>query len=144
VDVRNQEATAAVLLDWMDERSEYEMENAFNVYAAGARRSAYEASLLVKFYRDICQVLGIYTGMDQLEILSARLYYGAKPDILSLVVSIRGLGRRRARNLVDAFGDDLSIISRDELLRIEGVGPKTADKILKYFRGDQSARADLS
>jgi helicase len=134
VDVGNPEATAAVMLDWMEERSEYEMENAYNVYSAGARRSAYEASLLVKFYRDICQVMGIYSGIDMLEVLSARLYYGAKADILPLVVSIRGLGRRRARNLVDAFGNDLNNISREELLRIDGVGPKTADNILKYFR----------
>ncbi|MDD1763589.1 MAG: helix-hairpin-helix domain-containing protein, partial [Methanobacteriaceae archaeon] len=137
VDVRNQEATTAVLMEWMNERSEYEMENAFHVYAAGARRTAYEASLLVKFYREICQVLGIYTGLDQLDVLSARLYYGAREDILTLVVSIRGLGRRRARALVDAFGTDLSYISREELLRIEGVGPKTADNILKHFRGGQ-------
>ena len=137
VDVRNEEATAAVLMEWMNERSEYEMENAFHVYAAGARRTAYEASLLVKFYRDICQVLGIYIGLDQLDVLSARLYYGAREDILPLVVSIRGLGRRRARALVDAFGTDLSHISREELLRIEGVGPKTADNILKHFRGGQ-------
>jgi ATP-dependent DNA helicase len=137
VDVRNQEATTAVLMEWMNERSEYEMENAFHVYAAGARRTAYEASLLVKFYREICQVLGIYTGLDQLDVLSARLYYGAREDILTLVVSIRGLGRRRARALVDAFGTDLSYVSREELLRIEGVGPKTADNILKHFRGGQ-------
>ncbi|MDP3066530.1 MAG: DEAD/DEAH box helicase [Methanobacteriaceae archaeon] len=135
VDVRNEEATAAVLMEWMNERSEYEIENAYHVYSAGARRTAYEASLLVKFYRDICQVLGIYIGLDQLDVLSARLYYGAREDILPLVVSIRGLGRRRARALVDAFGTDLSYISREELLRIEGIGPKTADNILKYFRG---------
>ncbi|MEG3224662.1 MAG: DEAD/DEAH box helicase [Methanobacteriales archaeon Met13] len=135
VDVRNEEATAAVLMEWMNERSEYEIENAYHVYSAGARRTAYEASLLVKFYRDICQVLGIYIGLDQLDVLSARLYYGAREDILPLVVSIGGLGRRRARALVDAFGTDLSYISREELLRIEGIGPKTADNILKHFRG---------
>ncbi|HMK53147.1 MAG TPA: DEAD/DEAH box helicase [Methanobacteriaceae archaeon] len=135
VDVRNEEATAAVLMEWMNERSEYEIENAYHVYSAGARRTAYEASLLVKFYRDICQVLGIYAGLDQLDVLSARLYYGAREDILPMVVSIRGLGRRRARALVDAFGTDLSYISREELLRIEGIGPKTAENILKHFRG---------
>ena len=137
VDVRNEEATAAVLMEWMNERSEYEMENAFHVYAAGARRTAYEASLLIKFYREICQVLGIYTGLDQLNVLSARMYYGAREDILPLTVSVRGLGRKRARALVDAFGTDLSYVSRKELLRIEGVGSKTADNIIKHFRRGQ-------
>lgn len=135
VDVGNQEATAATLMEWMDERSEYEIENAFNVYAASTRRAAYEASRLVKFHRDICQVLGIYTGLDSMETLAARLYYGVKEELLPLVVGIKRLGRRRARTLVDAFGTDLRYVSREELLRIEGIGPKTADNILKKYHG---------
>jgi helicase len=135
VDVRNEEATAAALLEWMDEHSEYEIENAFHVYAASTRRTAYEASLLVKFHREICQVLGIYTGLDEMETISARLYYGVKDELLPLVVGIRRLGRRRARALVDSFGTDLRYISREELLRIEGIGPKTADSILKRYHG---------
>ncbi|MCC7551509.1 MAG: DEAD/DEAH box helicase, partial [Methanobacterium sp.] len=127
------EATAATLMEWMDERSEYEIENAFNVYAASTRRAAYEASLLVKFHRDICQVLSIYTGLDAMETLSARLYYGVKEELLPLVVGIKRLGRRRARALVDAFGTDLRYVSREELLRIEGIGPKTAENILKRY-----------
>lgn len=133
VDVGNEEATAATLMEWMDERSEYEIENAFNVYAASTRRAAYEASLLVKFHREICQVLGIYTGLDLMETLAARLYYGVKEELLPLVVGIKRLGRRRARALVDAFGRDLRYVSREELLRIEGIGPKTADNIMKKY-----------
>ncbi|CDG64828.1 MAG: ATP-dependent helicase [Methanobacterium sp.] len=133
VDVGNDEATAATLMEWMDERSEYEIENAFHVYAASTRRAAYEASQLVKFHRDICQVLGIYSGLDSMEMLAARLYYGVKEDLIPLVVGIKRLGRRRARALVDAFGTDLRHISREELLRIEGIGPKTAENILKRY-----------
>lgn len=137
INIGNDEATAAAIMEWMKERSEYEIENAFHVYAASTRRAAYEASLMVKFFQEICQVLNIYSGQDLLQILTARLYYGVKEDIVPLVVSIRGLGRRRARALTDAFGTDLTYISREELLRIEGVGPKTADKILKHFHGGQ-------
>jgi len=133
VDVGNQEATAATLMEWMDERSEYEIENAFNVYAASTRRAAYDASLLVKFHREICQILGIYTGLDSMETLAARLYYGVKLELLPLVVGIKRLGRKRARALVDAFGTDLRYASRAELLRIEGIGPKTAENILKKY-----------
>ncbi|WP_287381527.1 DEAD/DEAH box helicase [Methanobacterium sp.] len=133
VDVGNDEATAATLMEWMDERSEYEIENAFHVYAASTRRAAYEASQLVKFHREICQVLGIYTGLDSMEVLAARLYYGVKEELLPLVVGIKRLGRRRARALVDAFGTDLRYVSREELLRIEGIGPKTAENILKKY-----------
>ncbi len=138
VAIGNEEATTASLLEWIDERSEYEIENAFNVYAASTRRAAYEASRLVKFFREICQVLKIYSGMERLEIFTARLYYGTKEDIVPMVVSIKRLGRRRARALVDAFGTDLRYISREELLRIEGIGPKTADAILKRYRGQDA------
>ena len=57
VDMRNEEATTASLMEWIDERNEYEIENAFHVYAATTRRAAYEASLLVKFFKNICEVI---------------------------------------------------------------------------------------
>jgi helicase len=135
VDIGNNEATAATLLEWMDERSEYEIENAFNVYAASTRRSAYEASLLVKFFRNICNIMTIFSGVEVLDVLSARLYYGVKPDIVSMVVSIKRLGRRRARSLVKAFGEDLRYVTREDLLKIDGIGPKTAEAILERYSG---------
>jgi helicase len=133
VDIGNNEATAATLLLWMDERNEYEIENAFNVYAASTRRSAYEASLLVKFFRNMCNIMGIYSGADVLDVLSARLYYGVMPDIVPMVVSIKRLGRKRARSLVKAFGEDLRYVTRDDLLKIDGIGPKTAEAILEKY-----------
>ncbi len=133
VDIGNNEATAATLMAWTDERSEYEIENAFNVYAASTRRSAYEASKLVKFFRDICNILNFYKGIEVLDIISARLYYGVKPDIVPLVVSIKRLGRKRARSLVKAFGEDLRYVTKDRLLKIEGIGPKTADAIIDKY-----------
>jgi helicase len=135
VDIGNNEATAATLMEWIDERNEYEIENAFNVYAASTRRSAYEASLLVKFFRNICNIMNIYSGVDVLDITSARLYYGVKPDIVPMVVSVKRLGRKRARSLVKAFGEDLRYITREDLLKIDGIGPKTAETILEKYRG---------
>jgi helicase len=133
VDIGLSEATAATMLEWMGERNEYEIENAFNVYAASTRRSAYEASLLVKFFRNICNILNIYSGTDQLDMLAARLYYGVKPDLVPLVVSVKRLGRKRARAVVKVFGDDLKQVTIEKLTRIEGIGPKTAAAILEKF-----------
>ncbi len=133
VDIGLSEATAATMLEWMDERNEYEIENAFNVYAASTRRSSYEASLLVKFFRNICNILNIYSGTDQLDMLAARLYYGVKPDLVPLVVSVKRLGRKRARAVVKIFGDDLKQVTIEKLTRIEGIGPKTAAAILEKF-----------
>jgi helicase len=133
VDIGNTEATAATLMEWIDERNEYEIENAFNVYAASTRRSAYEASRLVKFFKNICNVINFYSGVDLLDMMSARLYYGVKPEIVPMVVSIKRLGRKKARSLVKAFGEDLRYVTRDELLKIDGIGPKTAEAILEKY-----------
>ena len=129
VDIGNPEATAVSLIEWIDERSEYEIENRYSVYSASTRRSAYEASRLVKFAKDTSEVLGNYTNLKDFDFLSARLYYGVKTDIIPLVVGVKRLGRKRARNLVKIFGNNLSGVSEKELQKVEGIGPKLAEKI---------------
>ena len=129
VDIGNPEATTVSLIEWIDERNEYEIENRYNVYSASTRRAAYEASRLVKFAKNTSEVLGNYSNLKEFDILSARLYYGVKTDIIPLVVGVKRLGRKRARNLVRIFGDDLRGVSEKELQRVEGIGPKLAEKI---------------
>ena len=129
VDIGNPEATAVSLIEWINERNEYEIENKYNVYSASTRRSAYEASRLVKFAKDTSEVLGDYSNLKEFDFLSARLYYGVKTDIIPLVVGVKRLGRKRARALVNIFGNDLSGVSEKELQRVEGIGPKLAEKI---------------
>ena len=129
VDIGNVEATAVSLMEWVDERNEFEIENKYNVYSASTRRSAYEASRLVKFAKDTSEVLGNYSNLKDFDFLSARLYYGVKEDIIPLVVGVKRLGRKRARNLVKIFGNDLSGVSENELQKVEGIVPKLAEKI---------------
>lgn len=132
VDIGNPEATAVSLIEWIDERNEYEIENAYNVYSASTRRSAYEASRLVKFAKNTLEVLGNYSNLKDMDYLSARLYYGVKEDIIPLVVGVKRLGRKRARLLMKTFGDNLSEASEKDLQKVEGIGPKLAGK-LKYL-----------
>lgn len=129
VDIGNPEATAVSLIEWIDERNEYEIENAYNVYSASTRRSAYEASRLVKFAKNTLEVLGNYSNLKDMDYLSARLYYGVKEDIIPLVVGVKRLGRKRARLLMKTFGDNLSEASEKELQKVEGIGPKLASKV---------------
>lgn len=129
VDIGNPEATAVSLIEWIDERNEYEIENAYNVYSASTRRSAYEASRLVKFAKNTLEVLGNYSNLKDMDYLSARLYYGVKEDIIPLVVGVKRLGRKRARVLMKTFGDNLSEASEKELQKVEGIGPKLAGKV---------------
>lgn len=129
VDIGNPEATAVSLIEWIDERNEYEIENAYNVYSASTRRSAYEASRLVKFAKNTLEVLGNYSNLKDMDYLSARLYYGVKEDIIHLVVGVKRLGRKRARLLMKTFGDNLSEASEKELQKVEGIGSKLAGKV---------------
>lgn len=129
VDIGNPEATAVSLIEWIDERNEYEIENAYNVYSASTRRSAYEASRLVKFAKNTLEVLGNYSNLKGMDYLSARLYYGVKEDIIPLVVGVKRLGRKRARLLMKTFGDNLSEASEKDLQKVEGIGPKLAGKV---------------
>lgn len=129
VNIGNPEATAVSLIEWINERNEYEIENKYNVYSASTRRSAYEASRLIKFAKDTSEVLGKYSNLKEFDVLTARLYYGVKNDIIPLVVGVKRLGRKRARNIVKIFGNDLSNVSEKELQNIDGIGPKLAEKI---------------
>ena len=129
VDIGNPEATTVSLIEWINERSEYDIENKYNVYSASTRRSAYEASRLVIFAKKTSEVLGEYSYLKDFDFLSARLYYGVKEDIIPLVVGVKRLGRKRARNVVQIFGNDLTDISESELQKIDGIGPKLASKI---------------
>ena len=133
VDIGNPEATTVSLIEWINERSEYEIENKYNVYSASTRRSAYEASRLVRFAKNTSEVLGNYSNLKEFDFLSARLYYGVKEDIIPLVVGVKRLGRKRARNVVKIFGNDLNGVSEKDLQQIEGIGPKLAEKIKLFI-----------
>jgi helicase len=119
-------------MEWINEKTEYEIENKYQVYSASCRRCAMDASMLVKFVKDTFEVLGKYSYSNELDKLSARLYYGIKEDIIPLVISVKRLGRRRGRAVVDAFGDDLRVPSENELQKIDGIGKKLA-KSIKIF-----------
>ena len=136
VDIGNPEATTVSLIEWINERSEYDIENKYNVYSASTRRSAYEASRLVIFAKKTSEVLGDYTYLKDFDFLSARLYYGVKEDIIPLVVGVKRLGRKRARNVVEIFGNDLTSVSESELQKIEGIGPKLASKIRLFVENN--------
>ncbi|MCQ2972760.1 MAG: DEAD/DEAH box helicase [archaeon] len=134
IDIGNPEATTVSLIEWINERNEFEIENAYHVYSASTRRSAYEASLLIKFTKRIMEVLGNFSYLKDLDFLSARLHYGVKEDIIPLVVGVKRLGRKRARALVTGLGDNIGNASEKELQKIEGIGPKMAESIKKFYQ----------
>lgn len=135
--IQNNESTAASLLEWINEKREFEIENYLKVYAASTRRASYEAANLVKYFYDICEVLGNYKFLNEIDKLSSRLYYGVKEELLPLVIGIKRLGRQRARALIDVFGSNLSYATADELTKIDGIGEKTAANIVEFYKNKE-------
>ncbi|OED30880.1 DEAD/DEAH box helicase [Methanosphaera sp. WGK6] len=135
--ISNSESTAASLLEWINERKEYEIENYLKVYAASTRRASYEAANLVKYFYDICDVLGNYKFLTEIDKLSSRLYYGVKEELLPLVIGIKRLGRQRARVLINTFGNNLANVQTNELTHIDGIGEKTAEKIIEFYKNKE-------
>lgn len=131
--ISNNESTAASLLEWINEKKEYEIENYLKVYAASTRRASYEASNIIKYFYDICDILGNYKFLNEIDKLSSRLYYGVKEELLPLVIGIKRLGRQRARSLIDTFGKNLPKAGVKELTHIDGIGEKTAESIIKFY-----------
>lgn len=136
INLGNPEATAVCLIEWIDEKTEFEIENAYNVYSASTRRSAYEASQLVKFAKRTMEIHGNYSLLKDMDYLSARLYYGVKEDTIPLVVGVKRLGRKRAREIVKVFGTDLSNVSENELRKIDGIGEKLAERIKVFSQNN--------
>lgn len=135
--IQNNESTAASLLEWINEKREFEIENYLKVYAASTRRASYEAANLVKYFYNICEVLGNYKFLNEIDKLSSRLYYGVKEELLPLVIGIKRLGRQRARALIDVFGSNLSYATADELTKIDGIGEKTAANIVEFYKNKE-------
>ena len=88
--------------------------------------------MLIKFTKDTFEVFGEYKYINDLNKLSARLYYGVKEDIIPLVLGVKRLGRKRARAAVETFGEDLRVASIRDLQRIDGIGPKLAERIKEF------------
>ncbi|GAA5819294.1 MAG: DEAD/DEAH box helicase [Methanobrevibacter sp. CfCl-M3] len=130
--IANPEATTVSLIEWINEKNEFEIENAYHVYSASTRRSAYEASMLIKFFKDILEINGHYSYSQKLDILSARLYYGIKEDLIPLIIGIKHLGRKKARTLIKTFGNDLRPYNEKDFEKIDGIGSKLSKRIKDY------------
>lgn len=131
--VQNSETTAASLIEWIDERSEYEIENALKVYAATTRRSSYEASNMLKYMHDIADTIGKFKFLEDFDKLATRLYYGIREDLIVMVMGIKRLGRKRAREIVKVFGTNLEGVTAEQLKHIDGIGDVLSEKIVEFY-----------
>jgi helicase len=133
--------TALTLREWIRETSEDAILEKHSVQPGDLHAAAYTGEWLLHASSRLARLLGNNRAADDLSVLSERMRYGIKAELLDLV-SLEGIGRVRARNLFDAGYKtlkDLDLASLGDLERIPAIGPRVAENIKRGLR-----RADIS
>ena len=129
--------TAMLIHDWINEVSEEDMVERFNIgpgdiynYVQSARWVCYAAYELAK-------LMGFDRHVKPLSILYKRIEHGVKEELVELV-GIPDIGRVRARILYNAGYrniEDLARAAPEKLSLLPQIGLETAKKIISYIRG---------
>lgn len=126
---------ALVLEAWVEEVPEGELYERFGVQPGDLAALKERAEWLAYSASQIARVAGYGRYVIPFEGLSERLRHGVREELLPLV-KIRGIGRVRARSLYRAgytSPEELRAASVEDLMRITGIGRKTAEKILEQL-----------
>jgi len=122
--------TAALLEDWIEERTEDEVTKRFGIGPGDIRRMVDQGEWLVYAMGELAKIFR-RERVKPLAKLIPRLQYGIKEELLPLV-RLRGVGRVRARNLLRAGYRrlvDLQNASAGDLSRIPAIGNALAISI---------------
>ncbi|MCK4444065.1 MAG: ATP-dependent DNA helicase, partial [Thermoplasmata archaeon] len=123
--------TAALIEQWMNEVSEDRIIETFGVGPGDIRRKAEMAEWLIYSMKELARIFN-KERTKLLTPLILRLRYGVKEEVLNLV-SLKGIGRVRARNLYNAdlkSVGDLKKVDATRLAGIPGIGSTIARNIL--------------
>jgi helicase len=122
--------TAALLRDWIEERTEDEVTKRFGVGPGDIRRMVDQGEWLTYAMAELAKIFR-RERVKPLAKLIPRLQYGIKEELLPLV-QLRGVGRVRARNLRRAGYNtlrELQKASAGDLSRIPTIGNALAVSI---------------
>jgi len=122
--------TAALLDDWIAERTEEEVTKKFGIGPGDVRRMTDQAEWLLYSMAELGRIFN-KKKVRALTRLTTRVQYGVKEELLELI-SLRGVGRVRGRALHQrGFKTlrDLQKANPNDLARIATIGPTLAMKI---------------
>jgi helicase len=127
--------TAALLQDWISEKTERDITERYNVGMGDVHRFVQSAEWLTYAASEISKIVNATSHVPFLYNLRSRLRYGVRSDILELV-GLKGVGRVRGRmlqshNLVNL--PDLYKVPIEELARIPTIGTSVAESIKKQL-----------
>jgi len=122
--------TAALLGDWIAERTEEEVTKKFGIGPGDVRRMTDQAEWLLYSMAELGRIFN-KKKVRALTRLTIQVQYGVKEELLELI-SLRGVGRVRGRALFQrGFKTlrDLQKANPNDLARIPTIGPSLAVKI---------------
>ena len=126
-----------VLHDWMNERTDREIETAYKTQSGDLHRMTESAAWLAYVMREMARDAGRDDLLAELATLRTRLRSGIKEELVELA-SIRGVGRVRARAIYDAglrSISDIRAASPARLATIRQIGPTVAESIMRSVSG---------
>ncbi len=130
--------TAKLFMDWINEEPEEAIMARFNVWPGDLVRYAELGEWLLYSAVEIGKLLGVSGAiLEKLAKLMARVKHGVKEELLELV-SLKGVGRVRARNLYNkGFKtlEDLRKASVWEIASVPSIGLKLAKEIKVQVSG---------
>ena len=127
--------TASILMDWITETSQDKIIERYNIGPGDLHGRAELADWLLYAFAEIGKVLH-YPYTRDVENLRLRVKYGVKEELLP-IVSLKGVGRVRARRLFDSGFDSIEKLKGanvSALTRIPGIGRKLAEEVLKQVK----------
>ncbi len=116
--------TASVLMQWILEMPEEKILNHFGIGPGDLRTLVELADWLLYCAREIARVSGLKGAGEDIAVTRIRTHYGVKEELLTLV-SLRGIGRVRARALYGAGFKNLEDIAEttvEGLAAVAGIG----------------------
>jgi helicase len=124
--------TALILQDWINEASQDAIVNRYDIGPGDLHAVVEMGEWLVYSMAEMGKVLRI-SWTREIERLALRVKYGVTDELLP-IVTLRGIGRMRARRLFDSVFTSVERLRRatvDELTAVPGIGRKLAEAILK-------------
>lgn len=122
--------TALFLKDWIEERSDEFILEKFNLGPGDVRTKIDISDWLLYSMAEIGRLFKL-EKMGEVKRLRMRVRYGIREELLELV-SLKGIGRARARRLFDSgfVGiEELKRATLSQLSKVEGIGNKLAASI---------------
>jgi helicase len=133
---------ASVLMDWIEEVPEDTVIGRFGIGPGDLRTLVDLSDWLLYSASEIARLFRMKEVVNLLSGLRIRVEYGVKEELLELV-SLRGIGRVRGRNLYNAGFKNLNAIREagiDELAGIPAMGKALAEDIKKQVESSVAER----